>query len=33
MSKIEPALRWALPLLTLAWAAVLFWLMTSTRGG
>ena len=33
MSKVEPALRWALPLLTLAWAAFLFWLMTSTRGG
>ena len=33
MSKVDPALRWALPLFTLAWAAFLFWVMTSTRGG
>ena len=26
-------LRFALPLLTLAWAAFLFWISTSTRGG
>ncbi len=32
MSRVEPALRWALPLLTLAWAVFLFWVMTSTRG-
>ena len=33
MSRVERALRWALPLLTLAWAGFLFWVMTSTRGG
>ena len=26
------ALRWALPVLTLAWAVFLFWVLTSTRG-
>ena len=33
MSRVDLARRWALPLLTLAWAAFLFWVMTSTRGG
>ena len=33
MSRVEPALRWALPFMTLAWAGFLFWVMTSTRGG
>ena len=33
MSRVEPALRWALPFLTLVWAGFLFWVMTSTRGG
>ncbi len=33
MSRDEPVLRWALPVLTLAWAAFLFWVSTSTRGG
>ena len=32
MSRVEPALRWAFPLLTLAWAVFLFWVSTSTRG-
>lgn len=32
MSRVESLPRWALPLLTLAWAAFLFWVMTSTRG-
>ena len=32
MSRVEPALRWALPVLTLAWALFLFWVSTSTRG-
>ena len=32
ISRVEPALRWMLPLLTLAWGAFLFWVMTSTRG-
>ena len=31
-SKVEPVLRWALPLLTLGWAVFLFWVSTSTRG-
>ena len=30
---VEPGLRWALPVLTLAWAVFLFWVLTSTRGG
>ena len=30
MSRVDPALRWALPLLTLAWATLVFWVMTST---
>ena len=32
MSRVEPQLRWALPLLTLAWTAFLFWVFTSTSG-
>ena len=32
MSSVEPQLRWALPLLTLAWTAFLFWVFTSTSG-
>ena len=29
---VGAALRWALPVLTLAWAVFLFWVSTSTRG-
>ena len=32
VSRVETALRWALPILTLAWAVFLFWVLTSTRG-
>lgn len=28
----QAVLRWSLPILTLAWAAFLFWVSTSTRG-
>ena len=31
MSRVERALRWALPVLTLGWAAFLFWVSTSTQ--
>ena len=31
-SRVEPALRWALPFLTLVWVLFLFWVFTSTRG-